>query len=480
MLDDAERNVFRRPAAQITVSHSEAGRVEEPERRMMTKKQGSARFLAVEPVQRPSSVEAKPITVSNIFVDDDEDLTKYSNLLRRQLSEKGMIDKEDVAIKASVGDASTEVENSQNGNLISFDAAWVEQYSRRKSFVGNRAVQKDGFSVPSALATLAQSVPGQRTPRELEAIGEVLGDLDFFDLLEDEGEVELCHQLYQHLQVGRLEKLGYLAATGVMMSEFFVIYSGKCDVRFEHQLSGDQTFTIIRTLTTGDYFGETYLVRNTASKVSVLASTDVMVLCLSKALFTSLLSSFFAARMEKTVDILMQHGLFKLLDPTDFIWIADLCFSQTLPLNTIVLRQGEYVNRLFVVYLGECRLIRQLPSSAKGRPVAVELRRVCGSGIAGDCNGDLPCTSPYAIITSMPTRIIVVPTVLLAHGRCPEASILEELSGLWRSLLSDGELEQACRAKKNWDTYCVDERSDVLYAKLQRQSLAKFHHLSSS
>jgi len=92
----------------------------------------------------------------------------------------------------------------------------------------------------------------------------------------------------------------YICRQGSVGNTFYVITEGKCRVTLTEENGGEKE---IRTFFPGDYFGETALIMaDSIRTVNVISSGYVLCLCLSRADFSTLLSSAASAIMEQSLN----------------------------------------------------------------------------------------------------------------------------------------------------------------------------------
>jgi len=73
--------------------------------------------------------------------------------------------------------------------------------------------------------------------------------------------------------------------------EFYIIESGEVDCLKLYTVNGKRGFVLVRTLTSGDHFGELALITNEKRSLSVRAKTDCKVLMLDRETFARIMGS---------------------------------------------------------------------------------------------------------------------------------------------------------------------------------------------
>ena len=149
-----------------------------------------------------------------------------------------------------------------------------------------------------------------------EKLFELTDRLDFFNTLQKHQRIKVLKQLSGEVFVYSDEQI--IIEEGSTENQLFIILSGSVNV-----LKGQEQFTSVGTIKSGDFFGEISFIMRSKRTASVVAKEKTIVLRLSQDNFSTLDIMVQSLMKDKVMIKLvtrlnnMNHAVIKLLDKLD-------------------------------------------------------------------------------------------------------------------------------------------------------------------
>ena len=98
-------------------------------------------------------------------------------------------------------------------------------------------------------------------------------------------------KLLDGLKIETYGKGEFVIKEGTPGNEFYIIESGEVDCLKLHTINDKRGFVLVRTLASGDHFGELAIIKNETRSLSVRAKSDCKVLTMDRLTFQRILGS---------------------------------------------------------------------------------------------------------------------------------------------------------------------------------------------
>jgi cAMP-dependent protein kinase regulator len=132
---------------------------------------------------------------------------------------------------------------------------------------------------------------------------------------------------------------------------FYCIEEGNVNVFIEsHESTGGRN--LVKTCARGDSFGELALMYNAPRAATCIASGDVRLWALDRVSFNVILIRTTTDKRNRTKDFLMKIPIFSQLTELELLTIADALKDEAFSDGTVVCKQGDQGDKLYVVHQG--------------------------------------------------------------------------------------------------------------------------------
>lgn len=214
---------------------------------------------------------------------------------------------------------------------------------------------KEIIQIPSSL----------RTKSQLKLLSRYISNLSFFKIhivpIGDDIVRKSCE--YLHYEFYPINS--YICKIGDPGDKFFIIIQGQVKVFIKP--SEDSNLTEASTLGQGSSFGEYALLYNHPRIASILCTTDTHLAVLSKQSYLQILGSIENKRIENIIFFLKNVPLFKNWSKSALVRISYFFTELTQNRKTTVFREGETINKVFILKEGELELLKSLNEEARNK-----------------------------------------------------------------------------------------------------------------
>ena len=238
---------------------------------------------------------------------------------------------------------------------------------KRYSFFSNTTA--DGERVERAewpltldsFLSVLKLVPRERTPQQLQFVQTYTKNVTFFQrLAKEEGEYahkQCCQALvYETYTSGQ-----FVFHQGDEGNKFYIMLEGICGVL----ITTDRGSQEVRTYERGDSFGELALLKNQPRAAGILCKTQCHFAVLHREDYSRTVQRLHRKKLEEKVDFLLSQPMFKCWTKGSMTKLSYYFFERTFLRKQLVYKAGDSSNELYLIRLGEFRLLKELPFKKK-------------------------------------------------------------------------------------------------------------------
>ncbi|KAJ3323705.1 hypothetical protein HDV06_001435 [Boothiomyces sp. JEL0866] len=198
-----------------------------------------------------------------------------------------------------------------------------------------------------------------RSHADLVAADDYLRNLPAFSNIPD----YILSELWKLMISERFEEGEVIFRQGDPGTKWYVILQGTVKLYLNKGISSDgkAITNYLTTMTVGEKFGDQALFNDLPRSATVIASSDpTFMLTLEKTHFLKLMGKAHLYNQKNLIVSLKKFRFLDHLDMPSFKLIAERMVTRKLTSNSVILKQGSYVDNVFFILSGKCAVFRKV------------------------------------------------------------------------------------------------------------------------
>jgi CRP-like cAMP-binding protein/tetratricopeptide (TPR) repeat protein len=215
---------------------------------------------------------------------------------------------------------------------------------------------------PYAYALSSAGRPGERSPEKVEELYEVLSELKAFQDLPK----EIVHLFCMHANIEHVTGGSYVYKIGDPMNKLYVVAGGILRLmKHLNAIDRNSVEVTARQIEEGDWFGG--VIAGEVHPAAVYVQTSCELLCLDHSVLEAAKPAkvCFAALLQQRVSTLEASFVFNAMSKEMVNSVAIAGRFENFPVDTVLLSEGQTVDKFYVIKRGVCKVLRKISSRRK-------------------------------------------------------------------------------------------------------------------